>query len=46
MTNHKSKGYKLSSVDYYLIENTTQEEVYNIFKCSALSLMRWGVLNV
>ena len=41
MTIHKSEDYKLSAVNYYLSEDTTQEEVCKIFKCSARSLMRW-----
>ena len=38
---HKSEDYKLSAVEYYLIEDNTQEEVCKIFKCSPRSLMRW-----
>ena len=38
---HKSENYKLSAVEYYLIEDNTQEEVCKIFKCSPRSLMRW-----
>jgi hypothetical protein len=34
MTTHKSKDYKISAVNYYLTEDTTQEEVCKIFKCS------------
>ena len=34
MPNHKSEDYKLSAVYYYLIEDTSQEEVCKIFKCS------------
>jgi transposase len=41
MTTHKSEDYKVSSVNYYLNEDTTQEEVCKIFKCSPRSLMRW-----
>ena len=41
MPNHKSEDYKLSAVDYYLTEDTSQEEVCKIFKCSTRSLMRW-----
>jgi transposase-like protein len=41
MTTHKSEDYKVSAVNYYLNEDTTQEEVCKIFKCSARSLMRW-----
>ena len=41
MPNHKSEDYKLSAVDYYLTEDTSQEKVCKIFKCSTRSLMRW-----
>ena len=41
MPTHKSEDYKLSAVDYYLTEDTSQEEVCKIFKCSTRSLMRW-----
>ena len=37
---HKSEDYKLSAVEYYLVEYNTQE-VCKIFKCSPRSLMRW-----
>ena len=40
MPNHKSEDYKLSAIDYYLTEDTSQEEVCKIFKCSTRSLMR------
>jgi transposase len=41
MPTHKSNAYKLTAVQYYLVEDTTQEEVCKIFKCSPRSLMRW-----
>jgi transposase len=41
MPTHKSNDYKLSAVQYYLVEDITQEEVCKIFKCSPRSLMRW-----
>ena len=41
MTNHKSKDYKLTAVEYYLTEDISQEQVCRIFKCSPRSLMRW-----
>ena len=41
MPTHKSEDYKLSTVEYYLTEDKSQEEVCKIFKCSARSLMRW-----
>lgn len=36
---HKSNDYKLSAVNYYLVEDKTLEEVCKIFKCSRRSLM-------
>jgi len=41
MPYHKSTDYKLTAVNYYLVEDKTQEEVCKIFKCSPRSLMRW-----
>jgi transposase len=41
MPSHKSNDYKLTAVQYYLLEDKTQEEVCKIFKCSPRSLMRW-----
>ena len=41
MTTRKSTDYKLTAVNYYLVEDKTQEEVCKIFKCSRRSLMRW-----
>uniref|UniRef100_A0A6C0I516 Insertion element IS150 protein InsJ-like helix-turn-helix domain-containing protein n=1 Tax=viral metagenome TaxID=1070528 RepID=A0A6C0I516_9ZZZZ len=41
MTNHKSEDYKLTAVEYYLIEDKSQEEVCKIFNCKPRSLMRW-----
>ena len=41
MPTHKSNDYKLTAVQYYLIEDKTQEEVCKIFKCTPRSLMRW-----
>jgi len=41
MTNHKSEDYKLSAVNYYLTEDTSQLETCRIFKCTPRSLMRW-----
>ena len=37
MTNHKSEDYKLTAVEYYLIENKSQEEVCKIFNCTPRS---------
>jgi len=41
MPTHKSKDYKETAVNYYLVEDKTQEEICKIFKCSPRSLMRW-----
>ena len=40
-TTRKSTDYKETAVQYYLVEDKTQEEVCKIFKCSPRSLMRW-----
>jgi len=36
---HRSEHYKISAVEYYLVEDKSQEEVCKIFKCSPRSLM-------
>ena len=41
MTTRKSTDYKLTAVNYYLVEDKTQDEVCKIFKCFRRSLMRW-----
>jgi len=41
MPTHKSEDFKISTVNYYLDSNKTQEEVWDIFKCSVRSLMGW-----
>ena len=41
MPSHKSNDYKLTAVQYYLVEDNTQEEVCKVFKCTPRSLMRW-----
>ena len=41
MTLQKSTDYKEMAVQYYLVEDKSQEEVCKIFKCSRRSLMRW-----
>ena len=41
MPTHKSNDYKLTAVQYYLVEDKTQEDVCKIIKCSPRSLMRW-----
>ena len=41
MPRHKSIDYKLTAVQYYLVEDKTQEDVCKIFKCTPRSLMRW-----
>ena len=42
---HKSEDYKLSAVEYYLVEDKSQEEVCKIFKCSPskikITKVRW-----
>ena len=40
-TPHKSEDYKISAVKHYLTSGKSQEEICDIFKCSARSLMRW-----
>jgi len=35
---HKSEDYKISAVEYYLVGDTTQTNVCEIFKCSVRSL--------
>lgn len=40
MSHQKSSDYKETAVQYYLIEDKTQEEVCKIFKRSPRSLMR------
>ena len=43
MTTRKSPDYKLTAVNYYLVEDKTQEEVCKIFKCSRRSLIsKWA----
>jgi transposase len=41
MPTQKSIDYKETAVQYYLVEEKSQEEVFKIFKCSRRSLMRW-----
>jgi len=41
MPRQKSSDYKETAVQYYLVEDKSQEEVCKIFKCSRRSLMRW-----
>ena len=41
MPHQKSSDYKETAVQYYLVEDKTQEEVCKIFNCSRRSLMRW-----
>jgi len=41
MNTRKSNDYKITAVNYYLVEDKTQEEVCKIFKCNPRSLMRW-----
>lgn len=39
MSIYKSNNYKFTVVQYYLIEDKTQEEVCKIFKCSPISFI-------
>jgi transposase len=41
MPTQKSSDYKETAVNYYLVEDKSQEEVCKIFNCSRRSLMRW-----
>jgi len=41
MPHQKSSDYKETAVQYYLVEDKSQEEVCRIFQCSRRSLMRW-----
>jgi transposase len=41
MSHQKSSDYKETAVQFFLVEDNTQEEVCKIFKCSRRSLMRW-----
>jgi transposase len=41
MTHHKSEDYKERAVQYYLVEDKSQNELCKIFECSRRSLMRW-----
>ena len=41
MTYQKSSDYKETAVQYYLVEDKSQEEVCKVFKCTRRSLMRW-----
>jgi transposase len=41
MPHQKSIDYKETAVNYYLVEDKTQEDVCKIFNCSRRSLMRW-----
>lgn len=40
MPHQRSSDYKETAVQYYLVEDKSQE-VCKIFKCSRRSLMRW-----
>ena len=37
---YKSEYYKLSAIEYYFVEDKSQQYC-KIFKCSPKSLMRW-----
>ena len=38
---HKREDFKISAIEYYLVEDKSQEKVCKIFKCSPISLMIW-----
>ena len=38
---HKSSDYKETAVQYYLVEDKSQEDVCKVFQCTRRSLMRW-----
>ena len=38
MPSHKSNDYKLTAVQYYLVEDKTQDEVCKIFKLSLIHI--------
>jgi transposase-like protein len=40
MTIHKSNDFKETAIQYYLVEDKSQEEICRIFKCFRRSLMR------
>jgi transposase len=40
-THNNSNKYKETAVQYYLVEDKSQEEICKIFKCTRRSLMRW-----
>jgi hypothetical protein len=46
MPTHKSNDYKLTTVQYHLVEDKTQEKVCKIFKCTPRSLMRVGLKDI
>jgi hypothetical protein len=41
MPHQKSSDYKETAIQYYLVEDKTQEEICRIFKCYRRSFMRW-----
>ena len=41
MTTRKRNDYKITAVNYYLVEDKTQEEVCKILNCNPRSLMQW-----
>jgi len=41
MSTHNNNKYKETAVQYYLVEDKSQEEICKIFKCSRRSLMCW-----
>ena len=41
MITRKSNHYKITAVNYYLVEDKIQEEFCKNFKCYSISLMLW-----
>jgi transposase len=41
MSKHKSEDYKITTVKYYMKNDTNYTKTCDIFKCSKRSLKRW-----
>ena len=41
MSKHKIEDYKISAVNYYLVNNVSMDYVCNILNCKKQSLLRW-----
>lgn len=44
MTHHKSEDYKERAVQYYLVEDKSQEEVCKIFECSCININYFRII--